>query len=363
MTDQERRLAELGAEVDQSLAREDELVAALKQHLRKRPGAVEGSSPASVGVSDVDAGEIAELRRELESERRHRHELLAEIDRLQEQAPPAAAASQSPQNAAPQPEPPAAPPPQVVGEDVAPPPQPMPAVAPPSAPVTDHGASHAPPAFAGAETEDIEELRRELGREYRHRVALQEELELLRAGDGAESAPGPTSPTADLVRLRRELDEERAERRRLLAQLHALDQRTATHSQEVRDVIDQEADVQALRARLVELETRQQELMTSVARTLEADRQREEQLTAELTAARVEQQQRRADPPTATAASDRSELEAENTRLRSQLDTERRQNARLMAKLKVASRVADLVFKMRQQGMSVDALPADLPTQ
>lgn len=112
----------------------------------------------------------------------------------------------------------------------------------------------------------------------------------------------------------------------------------------------QEGDVAALRTRGIEQETRHQEAIASLARVLDADRRRQEGLEAQIAALNS------GAPGTAGAlAADSNEL----AHLRGRLEEERRRNAELMAKLKLAGRVTDLVFRMQQQpAPAAQAAPA-----
>ena len=102
----------------------------------------------------------------------------------------------------------------------------------------------------------------------------------------------------------------------------------------------QDGEVAALRTRGIEQETRHQEAIASLARILDADRRRQEDLEAQIAALSS------GAPGTAGAlAADSNEL----AHLRGRLEEERRRNAELMAKLKLAGRVTDLVFRMQQQ--------------
>lgn len=124
----------------------------------------------------------------------------------------------------------------------------------------------------------------------------------------------------------------------------------------------------ALRARLIDFESQQQEVMSSMARALQASTRREEALSARVTqdakgvVAVAEQGGGPADSsPCVEVAS-----ATESDRLRALLDEERRENARLHAKLKLASRATDLIFRLRSQQPETSAGPggaAPVPVQ
>lgn len=104
---------------------------------------------------------------------------------------------------------------------------------------------------------------------------------------------------------------------------------------------EEAVQIAALRTRGIEQETAHQEAMTSLAHVLDADRRRQEDLEAQLVALRS------GAPGTEGAVTaDTNEVH----HLRSRLEEERRKNAELMAKLKLAGRVTDLVFRMQNQG-------------
>ena len=87
--------------------------------------------------------------------------------------------------------------------------------------------------------------------------------------------------------------------------------------------------------------------MAAIQQDLEASRRREENLQSQLAAAQG---------PEATMLSEQViGLRAENQALQSTLDEEHRSNRELAAKLQVATRVADLIFKMRNEGQPMAA--------
>lgn len=93
---------------------------------------------------------------------------------------------------------------------------------------------------------------------------------------------------------------------------------------------------------LSEMVDRQRDELVSLTRTLAAERRYQSELEAKLAATRAA-----APAPQVVADSSpgQAALEAENRRLRQQLDIEREENEKLVAKLRTASRVADLVFR------------------
>ena len=98
----------------------------------------------------------------------------------------------------------------------------------------------------------------------------------------------------------------------------------------------------AERERLGELVNRQRDELINLARTLAAEQKRQATLEADLVAAGA------AAPPPQIApapAAPASATDDENRRLRQLLDIEREENAKLAAKLRTATRVANLVFR------------------
>ncbi len=217
----------------------------------------------------------------------------------------------------------------------------------------------------------IASLEQEISRERQRRSEL--ETELARLKEETSSRPFATAGKGDgdIELLRRQLDEERSERRRLMGEFNEIQDkaREATRGQPAAATTSSPV-VRALRARLIELESRQQEAMVSLARTIAADRKREEQLTEQLSAATVQVERPAPVAPVApivaaitdsgvTAAG--AEAAGENARLRSMLEEERQRNAELHAKLKLASRVTDLLFRMQKQ--ESDGAPPPAPKQ
>jgi hypothetical protein len=113
---------------------------------------------------------------------------------------------------------------------------------------------------------------------------------------------------------------------------------------------DVAAEVAALRTRGIEQETQHQDAMASLAQVLDADRKRQEDLEAQIIALRT------GAPGTEGAvAADSNEVR----HLQNRLEEERRKNAELTAKLKLAGRVTDLVFRMQNQANPQAAAPAN----
>jgi hypothetical protein len=112
---------------------------------------------------------------------------------------------------------------------------------------------------------------------------------------------------------------------------------------------EQAGEVASLRTRGIEQETKHQEAMASLSQVLDADRRRQEDLEAQLVALQT------GAPGTEGAVSADS---AEVHHLRTRLEDERRKNAELTAKLKLAGRVTDLVFRMQNQAAPQPPAPS-----
>jgi chromosome segregation ATPase len=212
------------------------------------------------------------------------------------------------------------------------------------------------PADAAAAAEAnarIAALEGELAQERQRRTDVEEQLARLKA----ETAAPPFGKPPDLeemARLRNELEQERSQRESLLLQVAEL-RRQLDDTPRVQPTA--EADGK-LRARMVELENRHQEAMASLARTLESERKRNDELADQLSSARTQAaavvQQAALAPVVAT---DDKAFRAEGARLRSQLEEERLRNAELAAKLKLAGRVMDLIFRLQPQGAETAPAP------
>lgn len=95
-------------------------------------------------------------------------------------------------------------------------------------------------------------------------------------------------------------------------------------------------------AELDELQEEQRRLMASIQQDLEASRRREKDLRETIAKLQGEGASHLTDQV--------KSLESENRALQASLDAEHERNVELAAKLEVATRVADLIFKMRRDG-------------
>lgn len=104
---------------------------------------------------------------------------------------------------------------------------------------------------------------------------------------------------------------------------------------------------------LSELQDEQRRLMASIQQDLEASRRREQDLRDTLAQVQGGGSEHLTDRM--------KNLEAENQALQSSLDAEHERNVELAAKLEVATRVADLIFKMRRDGRLPPGEAGDAP--
>lgn len=102
---------------------------------------------------------------------------------------------------------------------------------------------------------------------------------------------------------------------------------------------------------LTELQEEQRRLMASIQQDLEASRRREDDLRQTIATLHGE--------GAAPLTDQVKNLAAENQALQASLDTEHERNVELAAKLEVATRVADLIFKMRRDGRLPDTNALD----
>ncbi|MFI5397321.1 MAG: hypothetical protein ACHQ9S_17425 [Candidatus Binatia bacterium] len=189
-------------------------------------------------------------------------------------------------------------------------------------------------------------LRAALADEQQRREQTETELARLKEETSTPPYAQNSATEADLaaakqevVQLRTALEDERAARERLAQDFHALQERVSTERTATAAV---SGDAPEVRTRLQELEEEKQNLTQSFNRSLAESQQRAAELEGQLALARS--------APSASARDgDAASVRAENTALRSRLDEEHRRTEELGAKLRVALRVTDLIFKMQAQ--------------
>lgn len=240
----------------------------------------------------------------------------------------------------------------------------------------------------------IAELERHLEQRERELAAARAELARRgQGGTGAENLVNPQArgeekqggsggqqPEGNAQSLAAQLAEERLQRQALLEELDRLRQEVNAPFGESRVA---EADYLALKQELMELrrvvrqqEQQQRELMLKLAALprQEATSERADpsagftsqpaQLAREAEEELIRSRQRIVELEAALGAAKKqgersAALEAENDSLRSQLAEERRRAEALEAKLRVAARVTDLIFRMRTQGQTeTQSVPA-----
>jgi hypothetical protein len=151
----------------------------------------------------------------------------------------------------------------------------------------------------------------------------------------------------EIDRLKRDLATERRERddleKRFAALTVQLEQQAAAPPPS--------SDNPEMRA----LQEDQNRLMAAIQQDLEASKRREAELRATIATLQSAEGQGSGDVALVDQVGD---LEAENRALQASLDAEHERNVELAAKLEVATRVADLIFKMRSEGRvpSVEAV-------
>ncbi len=184
-------------------------------------------------------------------------------------------------------------------------------------------------------------LKVELADERTRRQDAEEQLTKLRE----ETSAGPfdtASATAlqeaqgEIERLRNQLAGERQERddleKRFAELTVKLDQQPVPAPQ------DESPD-----AEMVALQADQTRLMAAIQQDLEESRRREEELRTTIATLQ-------SSTGGGVATEEVKDLQSENQALQASLDAEHERNVELAAKLEVATRVADLIFKMRREG-------------
>jgi hypothetical protein len=201
------------------------------------------------------------------------------------------------------------------------------------------------PDLAGLTLEQqVVSLRSALTAERQRRHAVEQQLQKLRE----ETSVPPFGPAMvpqgellaakqEIVYLRQKLEEERSARQKLAEDLLALQDRLAQQPP---------ADRPDLRAQHEALEVAQRAAAASFTQSFK-----------ESQAASAKLDDRFAAAAAAAADGDMITMRAENTALRGRLEDQYRRTLELAEKLKVATRVADLIFKMEAQ--PAEATPPD----
>ncbi len=193
----------------------------------------------------------------------------------------------------------------------------------------------------------VAELRTALKQEQTRRQKVETELARLKT----ETSPPPyaSNPASDadlaaaneqVVQLRAALDEERAARARLAQDFRTLQRRATAENDGVQNA---SAENTELRSQLEHLQQEKQTIAQSFKQSLAESQARTAELEHELTLARS------TDHAQPGADGELANVQAENAALRSRLDEEHQRTEELGAKLKMALRVTDLIFKMQAQ--------------
>ncbi len=209
-------------------------------------------------------------------------------------------------------------------------------------------------ALAAAGTEaaaKIATLKVELDGERGQRLEIEDQLAKLREETSASpfetaSATALQEAQGEIERLKTELLSERKER-------DDLEKRFA----ELTVKLDQQPEADGGAgpdAEMTALQADQARLMAAIEQDLAASRQRERDLRTTIATMQASDEP---DPSqdTGPLVVQVKDLESENQALQASLDSEHDRNVELAAKLEVATRVADLIFKMRREGRVPDA--------
>jgi predicted RNase H-like nuclease (RuvC/YqgF family) len=226
----------------------------------------------------------------------------------------------------------------------------------------------APSAAAAAAAAAAEQMRRDLEQrqaatarlqsalvqEQQRREQVETELSRLKQetssppyGGGHASEAELTSAKREVAELQTALDQERAARERMAQDFRALQQRADAESAGTGST---NAENTELRLQLKQLEEEKHKITESFSRGLAESQQRATELEGQLAQAHT------MDNANTTSAGDLTNIRAENSALRTRLDEEHRRMEELAAKLKIATRVTDLIFKMQARG-SAHAIP------
>ena len=193
-------------------------------------------------------------------------------------------------------------------------------------------------------------LREALSQEHERREAAETQLARLKEetsappyGHDMVSAADFAAAKQEIVELRRRLDDERAGREHLAEELRALQQRAALDAAPAADPPPDDG----AHSRVQQLQAERDAAMDNLKQSLDASQHRVAELETQLTAARAGTAAATSAAPPADG--EVASMRAENASLRAQLDEEHQQTEALTRKLKVASRVTDLIFKMQAQ--------------
>jgi len=200
----------------------------------------------------------------------------------------------------------------------------------------------------------VTSLRAALATEQERRQAAETQLARLKEETNAPAFGDARVPEADylavkqeIVDLRKALADERNARASMADQVRGLQNAPpAVAPAAAAEPAPNPEDVQ-LRARLQSLESEKQSLVESFNRSLAASQQHTAELEQQLTAAKSVPAPVAAEPPPPDGRVET--VRAENAQLKAQLDEEHKRTEDLAAKLRIAQRVTDLIFKIQTQ--------------
>ncbi len=219
----------------------------------------------------------------------------------------------------------------------------------------DIGSAAASAAQAGApgSPQLVATLRARLIEEQRQRARLERDLKRMQE----ETSAGPfenklqtdlRAAQDEIDQLRRTLQSERQERQKLAQRYESLQRQLETPA-----AAPATAPSDPQREEIAALKERQQRVLASIQRDLAASQQREQELRDTLTATQGQD-----GLPLAESVGN---LRAENQALQARLDDQHQRNSELAGKLKIASRVTELIFKMQTaSGASEVAPPSEV---
>ncbi|MBI3782520.1 MAG: hypothetical protein HY270_03865 [Deltaproteobacteria bacterium] len=184
---------------------------------------------------------------------------------------------------------------------------------------------------------DVGSLRAQLTQERERRQLLETELTKLKEetsvpafGERRVRESDYLALKQELVELRRAADEDRQERDRIAAQLRALQA-----GQPIAVAGDAPVENPVQRTQIENLQREKDQIIEGLRQNLAASQQRSGELETSLANAK-------------SGAADPT-LRDENQTLRTKLDEARRRTENLEAKLRIAARVSDLIFRMQGQ--------------
>ena len=202
-------------------------------------------------------------------------------------------------------------------------------------------AATAAAAVAPGPDPEIARLEVELEGERSRRVEAEEQLARLR--EETSAGPYEAAPTAELEEARAEIDQLTNQLANERKDRQDLERKFA----DLKLQVEQQAAIPvpvaaAPNPQMAELQEDQRRLMAAIKQDLEASQRREAELRETISSLEGEGGAQLTDKV--------RNLESENMALQSSLDAEHERNVELAAKLEVATRVADLIFKMRREG-------------